>query len=205
MIYETTVEGLPVRTGDIVCTRNGAPGSLAGVVWRAIGQIVPGEVDHCALYVGPGGRYVEAGARGVMTFEMPEGRWDAAALGRRRWVVDQIVGVAYPLEGRGLAEEDEAAVRADVARFCLERAEEFAPYNPNFFDATAEGAFYCSQLIYLAYLPHGIDLNANRGGPLIEHLEHIVFPHEIWHALPRRRADDRPLTTDEGQMTKGEG
>jgi len=65
MIYTYEIEGLAVQTGDIICTMNGKPDILPGEFWRFVGRLVPGDVDHVAIYVGPNGRCVEAGTRGV--------------------------------------------------------------------------------------------------------------------------------------------
>jgi len=53
-----------VQTGDIICTTDGGGEIFAGQFWRLVGKLIPGEVDHIAVYVGPQGRCVEAGAKG---------------------------------------------------------------------------------------------------------------------------------------------
>ena len=68
MIYTYQINGMPVQTGDIICTMNGKPDILPGEFWRLVGRLVPGDVDHVAIYLGPDGRCAEAGARGVITF-----------------------------------------------------------------------------------------------------------------------------------------
>jgi hypothetical protein len=186
-IYQHTFNGVPVTTGDIICTRNGAPAGIVGAMWQAIGRLVPGEIDHCAIYIGPDGRCIESGARGVITFDMPDERWDSPRMNETRWLMDSFHGVAYPLAGRGIARDQEAAIRADVAAFCLEQAASGKPYNPIFFASSLEAAFYCSQLIYVAYRRHGIDLNSGRGAPKIAVADSIVFPQEIWESCHRVR------------------
>jgi hypothetical protein len=193
MIHTYAIESVPVHTGDIICTANGAVtqgvmNNVVGTLCQALGMVVPGEVDHIAIYVGPGGRCVEAGARGVITFDVYDGRWDATRMHSRRWLLDTFYGVAYPLRGRGLSVDQEAAIREDVAQFCLEHATNARPYNVNFFNPGSEAAFYCSQLAYRAYIRHGIDLDQNRGHLLIEHIGQIVFPYEIWHSCEHQRA-----------------
>ncbi|MFN8498308.1 MAG: hypothetical protein U0641_10665 [Anaerolineae bacterium] len=186
-IYSHTFDGLHVRTGDILCTQDGAPGSLFGEIWRQLGRLVPGEIDHVVLYVGPGGRCVESGIRGVIVFEMPGEHWDAAALAGQRILHDTLVGAAYPLAGRGLSPQDEGRIRRGVADYCLAQAEMHRGYNINIFDLDTTGAFYCSQLLYHAYLRFGIDLNSNVAVPTALGLDRIVFPEEIWRACPTRR------------------
>ncbi|MCU0648557.1 MAG: hypothetical protein MUF00_11210 [Gemmatimonadaceae bacterium] len=184
-LHTHTFDGLEVQTGDVLCTVNGAPGSMAGAFWRGVGALVPGQIDHCALYVGPGGRCVEAGVHGVIVFEMPGTAWDAGALHETRGVLDRLYGVAVPAL-RGHAAVSEEAVRRGVADFCLDAAERHVQYNVNFFAADDDARFYCSQLIYRAYREHGIDLNTDDGvlgGPL---LGRIVFPEEIWNTCPHR-------------------
>ena len=72
MIHTFEIEGLAIQTGDIICTSNGKPDILPGEFWRLVGRLVPGDVDHVMMYVGPEGRCVEAGSRGVITFDMPD-------------------------------------------------------------------------------------------------------------------------------------
>jgi hypothetical protein len=186
-IYSHTFNDVPVKTGDIICTRNGAPAGLLGAMWQAIGRLVPGEIDHCAIYIGPGGRCVESGARGVVAFEMPGSVWDAPRLHGERLLIDTFHGVAYPLAGRGIKPADVDVIRDDIAAFCLEQAADSKPYNPIFFASSLEAAFYCSQLIYVAYRRHGIDLNTGRGEPEVAGAAPIVFPQEIWESCHQVR------------------
>jgi uncharacterized protein YycO len=179
-VHRHVFDGLAVETGDVLCTINGAPGSMAGAFWRGVGALVPGQVDHTAIYIGPGGRCVEAGVNGVITYEMPGTTWDAEALHATRGVLDQLYGVAIPLAGRETV-LDEAAVRRGVAAYCLEAADRHAKYNVNFFAADDDARFYCSQLVYRAYREFGIDLNTDDGVPGGRVLGRIVFPEEIWN------------------------
>lgn len=186
-IYSSTFNGLPVQTGDIICTRDGLSGSLFGYIWRLFGRATPGEVDHCLIYLGPGGRCVESGPKGVLVFDMPGEIWNAPALAARRLILDHFVGVAYPLAGMGLEPACEAEIRRAVAAFCLEKTEHWRPYNPNYLNPETDAAYYCSQLVYCAYLPHGINLNTNQGVPQGTLFDRIVFPQEVWNACPHRR------------------
>lgn len=187
MIYHYRLNGLRLQTGDIICTNNGLKGSLVGRFWEVVGLTIPGAVDHVALYVGPGGRCVEAAARGVVTFEIPEHRWDAKQMLARRGFLDKLVGIAYPLAGYPLQPQTIAQIRAGVAHFCLAQATAKKPYNPLFFAPDLDAAFYCSQLIYKAYLAYGIDLSV---GPTITPLPddaRIVLPQAIWQNAPRKK------------------
>ena len=56
MIYTYEIEGVPVQTGDLICTMNGKPDILPGEFWRFVGRLVPGDVDHVVIYLGPDGR-----------------------------------------------------------------------------------------------------------------------------------------------------
>ncbi|NWF81453.1 MAG: hypothetical protein HXY37_15635 [Chloroflexi bacterium] len=188
MIYEATIEGVPVCTGDIICTADGVDAGILGQLWRALGYIVPGEIDHAVLYLGPGGRCVEAGGRGVIVFTMPAGRWDAAALFAERWLLDRFVGIADPLAGRGLAAADGLRIRGEVAAYCTAQAGANKPYNVNFFDPETDTAFYCSQLIYKAYLASGIDLARSPGAALAYDNATIILPQHLWQNCVRRRA-----------------
>jgi hypothetical protein len=187
MIYSSRYEGLPVSTGDILCTKDGTVDSLFGAIWSLLGRLVPGEVDHCLIYTGPEGRCVESGVRGVIVFEMPGERWQAEPLLAERLLLDSLVGVAYPLAERGLSPGDEERIRQGVADYCLEKASHHLPYNLDYLDPDRDWSFYCSQLVYRAYLAQGIDLHPARPGMSL--LERIVFPEEIWSACSHRYSD----------------
>jgi hypothetical protein len=181
MIHSHSINGLPLTTGDLICTTDGGEALISGQFWRLVGKLIPGDVDHIVIYVGPGGRCVEAGARGlVITFEMTGDRWDAQKMYAQRRMIDTLYGVVYPLKHKHLPEDVEARIRNSVARYCIAQAEAGKPYNLNFFNSQTEDAFYCSQLAYKAYLPHGIDLNSGQGVPNIPGTNSIVFPQEIW-------------------------
>lgn len=180
-LYTASLCGVRLTTGDVICTTDGEENSLLGRFWRMLGRLAPGDVDHCILYLGPGGRCIESGPKGVIVFAMPGDVWDAAALFEERWMLDRFYGVVYPLAGLGLSTDDERRIRENVARFCLEQATASKPYNLNFFDPETDGAFYCSQLIYKAYLAEGINLNSNKGVP-DGLLAPIIFPQELWNA-----------------------
>jgi hypothetical protein len=158
--------------------------SLFGQIWRLLGRLIPGEIDHCLVYIGPGGRCIESGARGVIVFEMPGETWNSALLTNERLLLDSLVGAVYPLAERGLSEDEELRIRLEVTQYCLAQASQRKPYNLNYFDPLRDGALYCSQLVYRAYLAAGIDLDPDRSTSL---LERIVFPEEIWNAGPHRR------------------
>ena len=187
MIYDHVFDGLAVRSGDILCTQDGDKSTgLFGQIWHLLGKLLPGEIDHCLMYIGPGGRCIESGARGVIVFEMPGETWNSAPFVKERLLIDTLVGVAYPLAERGLSDDEERRIRHDVIVFCLERASRRKPYNLNYFDPLRDGAFYCSQLIYRAYLASGIDLDVDRNASL---MERIVFPEELWDACLHRRVE----------------
>jgi hypothetical protein len=167
---------------------NGKPDILPGEFWRLVGRLVPGDVDHVALYLGPGGRCVEAGSLGVITYEMHEGRWDAEYMTRARGLlVDTFYGIAYPFSSIELSREEEAVLRQEVAAYCL--AQVGKPYNLNFLDPEKEDSFYCSQLAYKAYLRAGINLNTGLAMEQLPGTNRIVYPQEIWSGCAHRRAE----------------
>lgn len=186
-LYDHVIDGLPLRTGDILCLRNGTDGSIYGRIWQGIGKLVPGEIDHCVIYLGPGGRFVEANVYGVTVLEMPGITWDARALVRQRILLDTLIGVAYPLAGRDLLATEEDRVRASVADWCLAQSAEDRPFNFNLLDASNPERAYCSQLIAEAYRREGIDLDSNIGVPKASIFRKAVFPEEIWNASVHRR------------------
>lgn len=179
MIYHYEINGIPVKTGDVICTMNGKPDILPGEFWRLVGRLVPGDVDHVAVYVGPQGRCVESGALGVVAFEIHDGRWEPEhTMPERGMLLDTFYGIAYPLKNVGLTHDEENHIRAGVAAYCL--AQVGKPYNLNFLDPDTEEAFYCSQLIYKAYLPYGINLNTGLSIEALPGANQIVYPQEIW-------------------------
>jgi hypothetical protein len=185
-IHHYRIEGLRVRTGDILCTRDGNATGFVGAIWSAIGALVPGEIDHCALYIGPGGRFAEADARGVSVLAMPGDRWNSDALRRKRLFVDTFVGVAYPLEGRRLSRRQQDRIRLSVATYCLSQAASGKRFNFNLLDATNPRRTYCSQLIVEAYRCEGIDLNSKRGMRSVRTLRRAVLPESLWQGSPHR-------------------
>jgi hypothetical protein len=188
MIHSYEVNGLPVKTGDIVCTRNGKPNLLPGEFWRIVGMLVPGDVDHVVMYLGPEGRFVEAGALGVVTFEIHDGLWHPEhTMADRGMLVDTFYGVAYPLAGIGVNPTEEMDIRVGAAEYCL--AHLGLPYNLNFLDPDRDDAFYCSQLIYKAYLPFGINLNTGMFMEQLPGTNQIIYPEEIWRGCVHRRVD----------------
>ncbi len=197
MIYRYQIEGIPVQTGDIICTMNGKPDILPGEFWRFVGRLVPGDVDHVAIYLGPNGRCIEAGARGVSTFDVPRGHWNTERMALQRGLLfDTFYGVASPLDGLPLSEDEEAEMRSRVAAYCS--AQIGKPYNLNFLDAETEESFYCSQLAYKAYQPLGIDLNTGLTLEQFPGTNAIIYPQEIWNGFSHREAkhDLSPVGTN---------
>jgi len=187
MIHTNQINGLTVQTGDIICTMNGKPDILPGEFWRLVGRLVPGDVDHVVMYLGPEGRCIESGAKGVVTFEIHDGFWEPEhVMPERGMLVDTLYGVAYALAGRGLSPDMEEQIRTDVADFVL--AQVGKPYNLNFLNSNTDEAFYCSQLIYRAYLRCGIDLNTGMAMESFPGTNLIIFPQEVWEGNIHRMA-----------------
>jgi len=193
MIHSYQINGVAVQTGDIICTHNGKPHILPGEFWRLLGRLVPGEVDHVAIYLGPAGRCVEAGARGVATFEVLEGDWDTERMALQRGLLfDTFHGVAIPLGNQMLGKAPQQPLREIVAEYCL--AQLGKPYNLNFMDPETETAFYCSQLAYKAYKQVGIDLNTGLALERVAGTNRIIFPQEIWSGCPHHTAEEQVAT-----------
>lgn len=140
--------------------------------------MIPGEVDHIAVYIGAEGKCIEAGATGkVVEFDCYD-NWDADRMLSQRGFLDKLYGISYPLKNKHSCQTKERQIRQDVVDYCFRQVGK--PYNLNFFDSTTEETFYCSQLAYKAYLRNGINFNMDRGiidNPLTKN---IVFPQEIW-------------------------
>jgi uncharacterized protein YycO len=190
MVYSYEFDGLPVQTGDILCTSDGNSRVLPGLLWRVFGALVPGPIDHVAIYVGPGGQCVESGPAGVTAFEAFGNSWDSQQMMKQRTLLtDTLYGVAYPLASRGLSPSVEETIREDVGRYCLEQAASRRPYNFNFFNSRKESAFYCTQLPYQAYLRNGIDLNGPRHVFGLKRRDNLILPREIWDACIHQRIE----------------
>ena len=187
MVYTYQIEGIAVQTGDIVCTMNGKPDILPGEFWRFIGRLVPGDVDHIAIYIGPNGLCVESGARGVVTFDVPNGLWDTERMARQRGLLfDTFYGIASPIDGLLVSDDEEFEMRSRVAGYCLTQIGK--PYNLNFLNPQTEESFYCSQLAYKAYQQIGIDLNTGLAMEQLPGTNEIIYPQEIWNGFPHREA-----------------
>ncbi len=187
MIYEYEINNVKLKTGDLICTHDGGVPVLEGQFWRFVGSLIPGEVDHVAVYLGPEGRCIEAGPLGVKLYEVKNNTWDSVNMRDQRGpMVDTFYGVASPVEGRGLSENKKIKVRESVAKYCLAQAGK--PYNLNFLNSKTTKAFYCSQLVYLAYLKNGIDLNTDTGAPHVPGTHTIIFPQELWSGCVHKRA-----------------
>jgi hypothetical protein len=192
-VHTYQIDGLTVQTGDLICTSTTEGQSLfAGFLWWIFGMVIPGPVDHIAVYVGPGGRCVEAGAKlRVTTFDIVGSTWDEWKMIEARGpLFDTLYGIAYPLAGRSLCGAEETRIRRAVASYCLRQVEAGKPYNPLFTESATDDAFYCSQLAYKAYLEQGIDLHTRQGVPSIPGTDSIVFPQEIWAGCAHVRAPE---------------
>ncbi len=192
-VHTYQVDGLTLQTGDLICTSTTQGQSVfAGFLWRIFGMVIPGPVDHIAVYIGPGGRCIEAGAKlRVTTFDIVGNTWDELQMIEARGpLFDTLYGVAYPLAGRSLSGAEETRIRRAVASYCLQQAEARKPYNPIFTESMTDNAFYCSQLAYKAYLEQGIDLNTGQDVPDIPGTDSIVFPQEIWAGCTHARAPE---------------
>lgn len=187
-VYTYQINGMLVQTGDIICTMNGKPDILPGEFWRLVGRLVPGDVDHVAIYLGPHGRCAEAGARGVITFTVPDGIWNTERMARQRGLLfDTFYGVVSPLDVLGYSDEDERTMRDAVANYIL--AQLGKPYNLNFLNAETEDSFYCSQLAYKAYQTVGINLNTGLAMEQLPGTNQIVYPQEIWDGFSHRQSN----------------
>jgi hypothetical protein len=196
MIHTYEINGVPLQTGDIICTMDGKPDVLPGEFWRLVGKLVPGDVDHIVVYLGPEGRCAEAGALGVITFEVHDGLWDSHhTMPERGLLVDTFYGVAYPLDGMQLSEEEEERAREKVANYCLSQLGK--PYNLNFLNPETEDAFYCSQLAYKAYQQVNVNLNTGLEIERVPGTNVIIFPQEIWTGCAHRASGQIPSASDE--------
>jgi hypothetical protein len=156
-------------------------------------------VDHVAIYLGPNGRCIEAGARGVITFNVPRGHWNTERMARQRGLLfDTFYGVSAPLEGIGISESEEFEMRSTIAKYCL--AQVGKSYNLNFLNTETEEAFYCSQLAYKAYEQVGINLNTGLAMEQLPGTNAIVYPQEIWNGFSHRAGKRNQYPVDSNQL-----
>jgi len=103
-LFEYELDGIPLQTGDLICTRDGSDTILAGEFWKIIGTLIPGEVDHVAVYLGPKGA---ASRRDRTACSCSRSRTGVGcgSMFQKRGIVDQLHGVAFPLRKRKLGIE----------------------------------------------------------------------------------------------------
>jgi len=176
MVYKFSIRGCPLKSGDIISTKDGT-NSVYSLSYWALGKQVPGEVDHSVLYVGPGGLCVEAGIFGVIAFTADD-RWDARTMFAERGLLDSFIAATSAFAGRGLTCGEEYAARSFVRAYALGSIGK--PYNMDFLHPDTEWALYCSQLVYLAYRKLGINLNEEPSGEADRWSDIIVFPQKIY-------------------------
>jgi hypothetical protein len=175
MVYEFTINGMRVKTGDILSTSDGT-NSLYSIGYIVLGKLIPGDVDHSILYLGPEGLCVEAGIYGVILFNAAH-EWNSDEMFEERGLLDTFRCASSVLGNRGLSGAEENAARSFVRAYALGCVGK--PYNINFLDPDNERALYCSQLVYLAYKKAGINLNVGKTGKGGKWFDKVVFPQEI--------------------------
>jgi len=174
---------MPIRTGDIIATLNGEA-SLYGQLYRLIGALIPGEPDHLAIYLGPGGLCVEAGPHGVVSFHLHNESWDAGRLFNERGILDSLYGVG-DFVSNASDELQSEAVRRSIRHYVIDQVGK--PYNYAFRESSDDTCFYCSQLVVHAAMASGLDLDLSFRPvhPLIP--EGVITPETVWHASTRLR------------------
>jgi hypothetical protein len=177
MVFEETLEGKTIRTGDIVGTVDGGA-SLYGFLFKIIGDTIPGRPDHVAVYLGPDGICVEAGPRGVNLFRFFDARWDTERMLGQRGIVDSLYGLGDLVEGRVPDTVSEKIIRSKIRHYVLEHIGK--PYNLMFRDPDGEKSFYCSQLVYSVYRKVGIVIPFGSLHPTFH--DPIITPEDVWNA-----------------------
>lgn len=77
MSYSVQINGLILKTGDLICTTDGGRPLISGEFWRFIGKLIPGDVDHIAIFIGPDGLCIESGPDRVIEFRIENHIWSA--------------------------------------------------------------------------------------------------------------------------------
>lgn len=175
MVYEFSINGRLLKTGDVISTKDGT-NSIYSLGYRILGAMIPGDIDHSVLYVGPGGLCVEAGMFGVVAFISGD-NWHSKEMLSERGLLDTFVAASSILVNRGLSSNEDDEARSFVRAFALGSVGK--PYNLDFLHPDNERALYCSQLVYLAYHKLGIELNVGKSG-MGKWSDKIIFPQEIY-------------------------
>ena len=175
MVYEYTINGRRLKSGDIISTKDG-DNSIYSLGFALLGHLIPGKVDHTVIYVGPEGLCVESGMRGVISFQAGN-QWNAEKTFKERGLIDTFFAASSAFSDRRFSAADERHARIFVRAYVLGSVGK--PYNFNFLNPDTESCVYCSQLAYLAYKKVGINLNTGSSGIPIPGIDRIVFPEEI--------------------------
>ena len=175
MVYEYTINGKTLKSGDIISTKDGN-NSIFSLGFTLLGHLIPGKVDHTVIYAGPDGLCVESGMRGVITFESGP-QWNSDATFKQRGLIDTFYAASSVFGKGDFSPEDEYMMRIFIRAYALGSVGK--PYNFNFFNPDIESSVYCSQLAYLAYRKIGINLNTGTSIIPIPGVDRIVFPEEV--------------------------
>jgi hypothetical protein len=154
MVFTFKIRGRFLKTGDIIFTEGGS-NSIFSMGYSAHDVVTVEDVDHCIIYIGPGGLCVESGNRGVIKFEADQ-EWRSEQMFIERGLLDNFRTAASVFPSRSLSFLSEHDARLLVRAYVLGTIGK--PYNYSFINPNTESAFYCSQLVYHAYRHAAIDL-----------------------------------------------
>lgn len=102
----------------------------------SVGRLVPGDVDHVAIYWAGLVRRIELAGRGVITFDVRVGYWETERMARQRGLLFDTFYGSRLLDALGVSEEEEQEMREKVAAYCL--AQVGKPYKLNFLNSETE-------------------------------------------------------------------
>ena len=167
-IHTANINGIPIKTGDLVFTSNA---SIFGYKLDAAQFIGP--TNHVVMYVGPRLGFIEAGPAGVRAFDIFGPTWKDTKTYRFG-----LSDTFYAVSKVKLKDSE----RKIIANFCLKQIGK--PYNINFTDSNTKNAFYCSQLIYWSYREAGIDLLQKEMSLLYDKMK-LIVPFELWKVIEK--------------------
>ena len=62
----------------------GEEDDIQGQLWRFLGTLLPSPIDHITVYLGRGGRFIEAGPGDVVAFQVEGNSWTPQPLYNQR-------------------------------------------------------------------------------------------------------------------------
>jgi hypothetical protein len=202
----------------VICTAVGGDGKL-GMFWNLVGKLIPGEVTHCCIYLGPERLCCEAGPGGVVLFELEgaggnltsrascvypvcssEGSgWKPHPAPSYQWDAREMLWQRYGLLDRfvGVADLITGPRREWAKSYCLRQVGK--SYNYNFWNTGTQRRFYCAQLVYQMAQDVGVDIPKWHG---------VVLPqtiYDLWRCEMKEDVVQQAINLDQVYLEEIDG